>query len=662
MKNLKKVILFSITIVFIMFYPGQEIHAAKNYKTSVKLDGSDIYDPDRTIDKCIISYICSDLEIRNYDDIVLIDKKVQSREIYVDYTARFKNTGLEDDYSYITVNGNYGDEELEEQIKKVLSEVENDIEEIIDIDYEIQSVVYEITYQFYEEPDPSKDVVTKEGFVLRDATTLVKYQGSAKNVVIPKGVTVILEGAFLDCTQITSIKVPQGVTKIGDKAFRGCTKLKTISLPEGLVSIGEYAFDSCESLTEVKIPKGVTKISSMIFYDCIKLTSVSIPDGVTLIGDNAFNGCISLKSIEIPDSVTVLEMRAFIDCESLTSIKIPDGVTNIPEQLFLGCYKLKKVNIPEGVTLIGIRAFESCKSLTSIYLPKSVTFIGHYAFRECYKLQTVNIPKGVTKINYYTFSSCRELTNIEIPNSVTEIDSLAFSNCNFKSIVIPKTVKIIGRGAFAGNPLTSVIIENGVEVIGEDAFFNCNDLKSIYIPYSVTTIGKFAFVCENLKKITIANPWCELFEYKYENIFCDQTLDVIPKGVKIHGYLGSTANELSTLLGLPFVKIDKTEMDYPELKNKPVIKIKGVKSSYTLGVGKELKIPYTIENAGEKIAVVTGGDYETEISDGLSLVTEVAKIQNVTQKYVIIKGVNKGKATIQIRVGAVTKEFKVNVK
>ena len=49
---------------------------------------------------------------------------------------------------------------------------------------------------------------------------LTKYNGSAKDVVIPKGVKVIGEKAFFENKTITSVVIPEGVTSIVKDAFK----------------------------------------------------------------------------------------------------------------------------------------------------------------------------------------------------------------------------------------------------------------------------------------------------------------------------------------------------------------------------------------------------------------------------------------------------------
>ncbi len=161
--------------------------------------------------------------------------------------------------------------------------------------------------------------------------TLLVFADNEKipgQVVIPGYIEAIMEGAFANCGNMTSVEIPDSVTRIGEEAFKGC-----------------------RSLTSVEIPDSVTEISARTFTDCRSLISVEIPDSVTKIGGSAFSACSSLTSVEIPDSVTTIEAYVFYGCSSLTSVKIPDSVTEIGVRAFYGCSSLTSVEIPDGVTI-----------------------------------------------------------------------------------------------------------------------------------------------------------------------------------------------------------------------------------------------------------------------------------------------------------------------
>jgi len=141
--------------------------------------------------------------------------------------------------------------------------------------------------------------------------TLIRYNGSESDVVIPDNITEIGEHAFMGNTSIISVTIPVTVTNIGDYAFYGCSGLTSI-LAEDVV----------------RIRTG----------NSISTTSV-IPASVEAIGISAFEGCNTIEEIEIPSTVSSIGNRAFAYCTSLNRIKVEweAPLTLLPEaDVFLG--------------------------------------------------------------------------------------------------------------------------------------------------------------------------------------------------------------------------------------------------------------------------------------------------------------------------------------
>ncbi len=169
-------------------------------------------------------------------------------------------------------------------------------------------------------------------------------------VVIPAGMTKVLEATFDGCESLRSITFGKDVTSIGGCAFRNCINLQTITVDsqnttftaEGncLISGGEVVFGCAGStiptsasvtkiagdafeysgLTSITIPSNIVEIGSYAFAKCSLLTEVTISEGVERILNNAFNGCTLLGSIAIPASVTTIGFAAFYNCSSLNSV------------------------------------------------------------------------------------------------------------------------------------------------------------------------------------------------------------------------------------------------------------------------------------------------------------------------------------------------------
>ena len=195
-----------------------------------------------------------------------------------------------------------------------------------------------------------------------------------------------------------SVVIPESVTYNGK--------------PYSVTSIGNGAFGNCSGLTSVSIPESVTSIGHWAFQGCRSLSSVIIPNGVTVINQGVFANCSALTSVIIPDNVTSIDIAAFSNCGSLTSVTIPNNVTSIGNGAFAYCRSLTSIIIPEGITKIGYGTFQNCSSLTSFIIPNSVTTIDGEAFLDCSSLASVTIPNGVTNIEDGAFYGCSSLTDV----------------------------------------------------------------------------------------------------------------------------------------------------------------------------------------------------------------------------------------------------------
>ena len=118
---------------------------------------------------------------------------------------------------------------------------------------------------------PNSDFTIENG-------VLKRYTGTAKDVVIPNGVTYIPIFTFRDHSEIISISIPKSVTYIGHCAFSGCTALTSISIPEGITDIPPSTFARCKGLKSIYIPNSIVFIGNAAFYGCDEL-KIHAPKG-----------------------------------------------------------------------------------------------------------------------------------------------------------------------------------------------------------------------------------------------------------------------------------------------------------------------------------------------------------------------------------------------
>ena len=173
---------------------------------------------------------------------------------------------------------------------------------------------------------------------------------SLATVTFEKGsrLKTIGNNAYYRCTSLTSIEIPASVETIEKKAFMHCSSLATVTFEKGsqLKTIAgdsyDGAFSDCTALTSIEIPASVETIEATAFFISSKLATVTFEKGSQLktIGGGysssshfgtysdyygAFSDCSSLTSIEIPASVETIEATAFKRCSKLTTITFEKG-------------------------------------------------------------------------------------------------------------------------------------------------------------------------------------------------------------------------------------------------------------------------------------------------------------------------------------------------
>ena len=471
-------------------------------------------------------------------------------------------------------------------------------------------------------------------------------------VVIPdtiKGcpVTIIGDGAFMECRGLTEVILPDSVRSLGEGSFYECTGLERIMLPADLTNVEEIAFINCTNLKEVILPDGVTIIESGVFKGCCSLTEVIIPDGVTGIGAYAFEGCCSLTEVIIPDGVTVIEEFAFADCTSLESIILPEREVAIAEGafsntaycnndenwesklLYIGKHLIAakddivECKVKDGTLTIGCKTFFNCNSLAEITLPDSkiLCFDSEFSNTAYYNDET-NWENKALYIGKHLIAAKNDITECDVKDGTITICTTAFMGCSeLSDVKLPASLIDIGESAFMHcTSLKEVMIPDSVISVGEYAFGFCSRLKKVILPDTLTELGRCAFFwCPGLEEITIPSCLTEISDSVFSN--CASLTDAtIPDGVTS---IGCTAFLYCESL---------TEITIPDS-----VTTVGINAFYCSGL-KSVTIPDSVTEIGEHAFGYYSDSKtdEAELADGFTIYGYVG---SAAEKYAAENGI-----------------------
>ena len=200
-----------------------------------------------------------------------------------------------------------------------------------------------------------------KGSIKRVESGAFNGKKSLQSIILPEGITVINNGAFLN-SGLEAITLPESLEGIGQSVFSG-TRLKEITIPANVVGLGTSAFEGSDAGTmplEKVIFNGskIKEIEPYTFKNCVNLKEITLPESLMIIDYNAFFGCSSLTKVVIPDNVVEIGKKAFWGCTSLTEATIGRIVISIDEKCFDGCEKLATVICKgESPARLGVGAF-----------------------------------------------------------------------------------------------------------------------------------------------------------------------------------------------------------------------------------------------------------------------------------------------------------------
>lgn len=273
-------------------------------------------------------------------------------------------------------------------------------------------------------------------------------------------VTTIGDGAFMDCTSLTTITLPYFIARIGNSAFENCTALPTFTTMDGadkktaaLRTIGNRAFFGSTSLKNVdeNTTKGVNTIGVSAFENCGQLATINL-SGVTRFAEGVFRNAKALKSVTMSASASIyVGQEAFRNCVTLSDITA--RIAAADDGAFRNCISLRAITfVSSGIEYIGSNAFNGCVLIQKVSIPSSVVAIGDSAFDGCRGITSLTFESNETlqTIGYSAFGGCSLLTRVILPSSLVELNATAFYGCSDLGYVeFGENIQTVGEDAFA---------------------------------------------------------------------------------------------------------------------------------------------------------------------------------------------------------------------
>lgn len=497
--------------------------------------------------------------------------------------------------------------------------------------------------------------------VKKAATDVFNGCEKLQSVAFANGITEVDEGAFLNCSCITSIDL-QGVDSIHANAFSGCRMLQDIPHVSGAKYIGKNAFYNCNLLLGdggvLSLPQ-VDSIPEYAFYKCLMLNDVRLSDKTKYIGQYAFSGCKTLPRITLPSSLTVLPPNVFTDCSTLEKVNYTESLMQVDYTSFSNTPWMKSLSVVEGIKYMGhiALAYDTTsgvadaspatlsfregttsiadgfgktmnvypqyydRNVTALSFPPSLRRIGNEAFasntanseKAPFPVKTLTLPDALEEIGEHAFAYAPALTKLTLPENLKKIGNEAFVQSGKLTTVVYNSISTVAQNLFSDcTSLEMVTIGPKVQQLPEGVFSNCTNLAVVKSAERTAptplNIGASAFMnCENLQRLTLPANMVEIGEQAFmgctalKSFTASESLETIGS----NAFNGCTSlNNLTLNVGL------KTIGDYaflgctaiPAFSLPEGINSIGVETFSGCSLLTELTIPASVTKLGDNFA------------------------------------------------------------
>lgn len=320
---------------------------------------------------------------------------------------------------------------------------------------------------------------------------------TAGNILIQEGTKIVADGAFGNCSKITSVTFPDSIEAIQDFAFWDCSSMQKVYLGANVKTIGFAAFSACDDLEQFFLSENNRYISidNGILLNKERTKVIKCPDKKTGV-------------VILPETVNCITPHSFWGCREISNVVIPEACSYIGESAFSYCCNLVNISLPETLKFIGARAL-SYTGINKIDIPNGVVYIGPYAFECCLDLSSAKVGNGIKQISDGLFLCCKNLAKVNLGDSIQTVSNNAFfetsfiSNAeNYKDGLLIVSDKYLIKTI---SSLENCKIPENVEIVADGAFYHENGsaLKTITLPNKLSKFCWAAFKSPLMNKVKI---------------------------------------------------------------------------------------------------------------------------------------------------------------
>ena len=374
-------------------------------------------------------------------------------------------------------------------------------------------------------PPLGADAASVPEFSVTGSGTLVSYNGSATDVVIPNTVIEIATDAFRDNDRIRTVTIPNSVKKIHEYAFWDCDNLQSVNIGSGLTKIDDFVFANCMGLVSVNIPANIKSVGIYAFEDDVNLEAVTFTQYTGNIHESAFDGCYKLVIFAPEGSYAWKYAQGFYVRQSKFTIYEDTGMIDVIDETVThdepdteevsgngetevidetdpygepGAYttEFEITQRPDGTyTAVAVNQNTDIYGQTHVVGNTAVVFMDNSSMHvingsdiQASESEAVHSDPSDPKITYSS-----TIPKYTIVDSNIVADKAYYMSDDLTNMSLPSGVHEIGQFAFSRTEVISVTLPEGVKTIDYGAFYHCERLLDVQLPTTVEKIEPFAF-------------------------------------------------------------------------------------------------------------------------------------------------------------------------